>query len=194
MQVAEWRAQQMQIRGAAPGPLCRNLWILGWSQPSFLSHPEYRSAGHKTAGYHRHPPFLSGCPLSPGTEKKSKYHLWAVSCLCFHSPSCIEVIVTDLISTKELWTRCKSWDLPWSSQAFRWLGLSPSEPWQESLWCWHLGLWMKPRPQSWVWRADDHGDLWGCLCEQLREGQKSREERLKHTFVTLTRPPLHPAL
>lgn len=73
MQVAEWRAQQRKIRGAAPGPLCRNLWTLGWFQPSFLSHPKYWSAGHKTAGYRRHPPFLLGCPLFPGTWSQSSF-------------------------------------------------------------------------------------------------------------------------
>lgn len=200
MLVAEWRAQQRQIQGAAPGPLCRNLWTPGWFQPSFLLHPKNRSAGHKTAEYHWHPPFLSGCPLSPGTEeeevgwvnttKNCNHHQWAVRFLCFHSTSCIEVIVSDLIDTEKLWKCCKSWGLPLSSQAFRWLGLSLNEPSQERLWCWHWGLWMKPLPESWVWREGDPGDLWGCLYEQLREGQKRGEGHLKHMFVTLTGPQL----
>lgn len=203
MRVAEWRAQQRQIQGAAPGPLCRNLWIPGWFQPRFLSHPKSPSAGHKTAGCHQHPPFLSGWQLSPGTEGKEvgrvsaivqncKHPQWAAHCLSFQPPSCIEVTVTDLIDTKELW--CKSWGLPWSSRACQWSGLSLNEPSQEKLWCWHWELWMKAQPESWVWRVDDPGDLSGCLCEQLRKRQKRGEKRLKHTFVTLTWLSLHKAI
>lgn len=70
MLVAEWRARQRQIPRAAPGLLYRNQWILGWFRPSFLLRPKNRSTSHKTAGYHRHPPFLSGCPLSPGTKEE----------------------------------------------------------------------------------------------------------------------------
>lgn len=94
MRVAEWRAQQRLIRGAAPGPLCRNLWIPGWFQPRFLSHPKSPSAGHKTAGCHKRLPFLSGWQLSPGTEgeevgrvnaivQNCKHPQWAAHCLSF---------------------------------------------------------------------------------------------------------------
>lgn len=71
MQVGGWKAQQRPIQAAAPDPLCRSLWILGWFQPIFWSHPRHRSAGRKTAGCHQRPPFLSDCPLSPDTEEQS---------------------------------------------------------------------------------------------------------------------------
>lgn len=64
------------------------------------------------------------------------------------------------------------WDLPWSSRAFRSLDLSQNGTWQERKWCWHWRLWKMPQPQSWVWKADDPGDLWGYQCEQLREAKE----------------------
>lgn len=68
--VAEWRAQQRQIPAAAPGLLCRNPWILGPFQPSYLLLPKNLSVGHKTAGCHWRPPSLSGFQHSPGTGKQ----------------------------------------------------------------------------------------------------------------------------
>lgn len=153
MRVGGWRAQQRQIQGAAPGPLCRSLWNPGWFQPSFWSHPRHRSGGHKTVGCRLHPPFLSGCPLSPGTEEGEEGMLSATEKI-FSELLAVFIFIlhhgTNLICTKVLWTYCKCWDLPWSSQAFQWLGLSLNVPWQERIWCWHWRSWTKPRIRSWV--------------------------------------------
>ena len=87
--VAGWRAQRRQIQGAAPGPLCRSLWILGWFQPSFWSHPRHRSGGHKTAGCHQHPLFLSDCSPSPGTEEGEDWRFSATERIFSETVCCL---------------------------------------------------------------------------------------------------------
>lgn len=87
MLIGGWRAQQKQIQGAAPGPLCRSLWNPVWSQPSFWSHPKYHWARHKTVGCLQHPPFLSGCQLAPGTEEEENGQPW-IQLLCCQSIQC----------------------------------------------------------------------------------------------------------